>query len=130
MLTIRLPFPPSANRLWRAGKTKGKFYIDPSYAAWRLEAQRAFLMQKRELGPSVHGGFQAFITLDEKKRKKASDADNRVKAVLDFLQKMELIKNDKDADRVCVSWGPVDGCSVTVFDSKAPTAQIENILWG
>lgn len=124
MIILHLPFPPSANRLWRHTRKGGKnvVYIDAKYAAWKREADAMFLSQKLMLGERIKGGFTCFVTLDETRRRRASDVDNRLKAVLDSLQRWEVIENDKLADSVSVSWGPANGCIVALWPTAAKVA--------
>ncbi|CEG08736.1 endodeoxyribonuclease RUS [Afipia felis] len=115
MVTLTLPFPVSANRLWRTGN--GRTYLSPQYRAWKDEALAAYLLQKRDVGTPITGNFTYHITLDEKKRKQARDGDNRGKGVLDFLQAVGLIQDDKYADAGSWSWGPIEPgtCFVRLF---------------
>lgn len=106
MVTLTLPFPPSANRLWRTGN--GRTYLSPQYRDWKDSAFASYLQQKRVAGEPVQGAFTYHIVLDEKKRKQARDGDNRSKAVLDFLQSVGLIEDDKLADAGSWSWGPCE----------------------
>lgn len=106
MVTLSLPFPPSANHLWRTGK--GRTYLSPHYRAWKDDALVAYLQQKKDAGSPITGSFTYHITLDEKKRKQARDGDNRGKCVLDFLQSVGLIEDDKHADAGSWSWGPIE----------------------
>jgi Holliday junction resolvase RusA-like endonuclease len=117
MVTLELPFPPSANSIWRRGKHST--YISKQYAAWKKAAGDAFLMQKRGCGTPIDGHFTYHITLNEKRRKVARDGDNRTKVVLDFVQAMGLIVDDKFADAGGWSWGPVEGCTVRLFKRGA-----------
>lgn len=113
MVTLTLPFPVSVNRIWRHGK--GKTFISKQYAAWKGAAHVAYLQQRKSVGEPVAGNFTYHIILDEKRRKQARDGDNRGKVVLDFLQDVGLIVDDKFADAGSWSWGPVDGCMVRVY---------------
>lgn len=119
MVVLDLPFPPSANRLTRHGVRGGKLlsYTNPDYASWRKEAEGMFLQQKKTCGTPIKGFFTYHIALDKTRWPKASDGDNRAKAVLDFLQAMELIEDDKFAVSGTWSWAPVKGCMVQVHAS-------------
>lgn len=112
MVTLTLPFPVSVNRIWRQGK--GNTYLSPQYKAWKDEAYVAYIQQRKTVGTPVDGNFTYHIILDEKRRKQARDGDNRGKVILDFLQDVGLIVDDKLADAGSWSWGPVDGCMVRV----------------
>lgn len=114
---IAIPFPPSVNRIWkpttRRRKLKGKpgFYLDAKYTAWKGEADKVALAQKPL--PRIAGRFSARLVLDTARRRSNTDADNRVKVVMDWLQRVEVITNDSQADRVSVEWGEApEGCRV------------------
>lgn len=116
MVALSLPYPVSTNRIWR--HSKGRTHSSPEYAKWRDEALGMYQEQKRELGTPVVGHFTYHIVLNEKKRHGNADGDNRTKCVLDFLEKVGLIENDKYADGGSWSWGPLDetqGCFVQVW---------------
>jgi crossover junction endodeoxyribonuclease RusA len=112
-IMIDLPFPPSANSIWASKRNKfGKPMIFRSkrYEAWKRECF-ALLMAQRP--GKVRGPFFATITLGTHKRRKDSDADNRIKPTLDLLEVAEIIENDKYAERVTVQWGEApEGCRV------------------
>lgn len=118
MVTLTLPFPPSANRIWRTGK--GRTYLNPKYKAWKDEAFACYLQQKKVAGHPIAGHFTYHITLDEKKRKVARDGDNRNKAPLDFLQSVGLIEDDKLADAGSWSWGPIEPgtCFIRLYQKR------------
>lgn len=121
LVTINLSFPPSVNRIWRSRtghNGKPQFYLSPRYASWKRDNDnRVMAMRPR---PRVKGRFSATITLSDKKRRANSDADNRVKAILDFLQRAEIIENDSLADAVTVRWGYApDGVRVVLMPSGA-----------
>jgi Holliday junction resolvase RusA-like endonuclease len=130
VVILDLPFPPSANRLTRHGVRGGKLssYTNPDYVAWRTEAEGMFMQQKKGCGTPIKGFFTYHIALDKTRWPKASDGDNRAKAVLDFLQAMGLIEDDKFAVSGTWSWAPVKGCLVQVHASlnseleRAPSA--------
>lgn len=90
-------------------------YLSREYRAWKRHAD-AMMMGK--MPRPMRGHFDVEITLDETKR--AGDADNRAKVVLDWLQRVELIENDKLADNVRVGWGeaPFGCCSVGVISTE------------
>ncbi len=112
MVVIDLPFPISANRMWR--RSGSRIHISKEYAAWKSEADAMFMQQKRAAGKPIKGAFTYHIALDGTRWPKASDGDNRGKCLLDFLQRVGLIENDKYAASGTWSWAPVKGCTVAV----------------
>lgn len=110
--TFNLPMPPSLWRLYQgAGKTRRK---TSRYRRWIEQADRWATTQKPL--PKVRGPFSIHIVLDENTpSKKRSDLDNRIKAVLDWMQTRELIVNDRDARVITIGWGfAPSGCQVTL----------------
>ena len=109
--TLCLPFPISANRLWR--KSRSVVHISQEYKSWKLEAE-GWYVQQRKSTPRIPGNFTYHLTLDKTRRKVARDGDNRCKCVLDFIQRMDLIEDDKLADSGTWEWGEADGCVISV----------------
>lgn len=116
---LDLPMPTSTNRIWRSSRSR--VHKSNEYQAWRRVAENMFLAQKRACVP-IKGHFRADIILSSAKRRKTADCDNFSKAVMDFLEAMQLIENDCLADRVSIEWGkPEDapeGCRVFVFATE------------
>ncbi|MDH3740292.1 MAG: RusA family crossover junction endodeoxyribonuclease [Hyphomicrobiales bacterium] len=113
--------PPSTNNLFINVPGKGRVRSE-RYKTWRRAAENLYLAQKRGC-VAVEGHFRADIVLSSKRRRKNSDADNFIKAALDFLQSMNLIENDALADRVSVEWGEAEeGCRVFIMPSQQAEA--------
>jgi len=83
-VALTLPEPPSSNRYWRHGQ--GRTYLSPEAKQYRDDVMAAYL--------KVHGGKIAFptglveIRLEWHRGRKSGDLDNRIKQVLDALQKL------------------------------------------
>ena len=117
-VVLNLPLPPSANRLWGQGGGVGKHRVfrTPEYKAWTRHADKIALTQKRELIPQW---FTVEILLHHSGRMaRSSDSDNRIKAVLDYLQRIHIIENDKYCIGGSWRWAPLteapEGCKVIV----------------
>lgn len=86
-IVLRLPLPPSANRIWRVGRgrvRKADAYTEwLNLAGWQVQMQRA--------GNAIAGRFEARITMPETR----IDLDNNCKPILDLLQKQQVIANDR-----------------------------------
>lgn len=118
-----LPFPPSVNRIWRQGKNgRNNVYLSAEYRAWIRQANMAVVVngtwRKRVKMPGL---FRALIQLDTGQR--AGDVDNRIKAVLDWAQRSELIVDDKLCEEVTAKWVPSAdaprGCRLILRGAKA-----------
>lgn len=111
--TITLPFPPSLNRIWRYSRRNGKPYLAERYKTWKRAADNLYLTQKRRV-KRVKGPIDITIVFDAKHSGRC-DLDNRPKAVLDWLQRVKLIENDKLVQKLELRWGDApEGCRVTI----------------
>lgn len=116
-VSIDLTYPPSLNRIWRAttgANGKPRFYLAKRYETWKRVQDNLCMAEGWHKRP-IKGRFVAVITLDEGKRTARSDADNRIKVVMDFLQRAGIIENDSLADEVTARWGYApSGCRVVL----------------
>lgn len=98
-----LPFPPSTNSIWR--QSGNGVILSGVYKAWKKEADMAVIAngcwRKRVAMP---GPFEAMVLLDRALRTPAMDVDNRIKAVLDWAQRVELVVNDSRCEDVHARW--------------------------
>lgn len=116
MTQIHLPFPPSTNSLFK--NRKGGRCKTEAYKAWSIAAEEALLKQLRH--KRNHTGEVDIQIHLKSPDKRLSDADNRIKAVLDFLVQKQIIidDNSKYVKSIYVCWSestPV-GCYVNVKD--------------
>lgn len=108
MIRVELPFPVSMNRVWRVGRHKrsGKriVYRSPQYQKWIKEADSQWLIQKpRGSFKTIDGSFNARVMLS-RPDKRSRDCDNLAKGVLDFAQRVGIIKNDNNALEIRSGW--------------------------
>ncbi len=126
-ITLFLPLPPSANVLWRVNRRTGKPYLNPVYTKWKKQALASLWTQKPAGGfpHGFAGEFNVHITVPLAMR---GDVDNRVKAVLDFLQKPAcIIANDSQAQGAAISRSEHvkrGTCRVDVYDDRPLMADI------
>jgi len=99
---LDLPVPPSVNRTRRvdwAGRADVK--------RWMMRADELIYAFKQPCGPAdmLEGQFEATIILSEAHTK--MDADNAIKAVIDYARRLELVKDDspKFMRKITVEWG-------------------------
>jgi crossover junction endodeoxyribonuclease RusA len=116
---LDLPYPPSVNTIWR--RSHGGMTLSPEYKRWLDAADSLIYMGggTRKLGKIV-GDFEAFLTLD-KHHPRPGDLDNRIKATLDFAQRIEVITNDKFCQKLTVERGQApEGCRLVLrsWDTK------------
>ncbi len=118
---INLPFPVSANRLWRVGRrppgSHGKYvHISPTYHKWKQAADALYLTQKIRLNIVKLGKFSIDIVLSADMRRASQDGDNFIKCVLDWLQRVEIVDNDCLCESGSWTWGPApEGCEIVVW---------------
>jgi Holliday junction resolvase RusA-like endonuclease len=120
MIVLDLPMPPSVNRIWRR-RGGGGMYLAKEYQDWINRANNFLLAQKCKInGRQIKGRFELTLTISDRQRR--GDLDNRLKTVLDFCQRVNLIENDKHAERIVLEWGNApEGCRVRLapFVSRA-----------
>lgn len=112
MIAIDLPWPPSANRLWRVGRRRRKggkplVYPAPAYAEWQRQAALEWLPQRPKFFAMMAGPFKAKLVLcpPPSLRNRKWDRDNRAKACLDFAQKNQIIKDDSLCQEITIRSG-------------------------
>lgn len=98
MTTLTLPYPPTANNLYRnAGKKRVK---SEGYTAWLTEAGWLVRSQRALLVP---GRYRLSLIATAPDRR-ARDIDNLVKPVSDLLKKAGVIEEDSLAKSVFAEW--------------------------
>lgn len=106
--TLHLPRPTSVNR--------GIKYLgnkSPGTVRWFTQCNRHIMMMRPKPKP-VHGEFTIDVMIDKSWKRKV-DLDNMIKRLLDYLERVELIDNDKLCDDIHMHWGAAHGgCVVTV----------------
>lgn len=121
-IIIDLPIPTSTNRLHaRAHGSHGRVYRTKEYETWRKNCDGYLLkwrsdrrMAGLEPRPHIAGPFEFCIYLARNGHN--GDGDNRIKAALDWLQSVGMIRNDVDCQKGRWEWVPTAdapfGCRV------------------
>lgn len=113
-VVINLPMPPSTNRLWRSTR-RGVIYKDVSARDWCESA--AWTVAKQRKGVSFKGNVSVALEIEYRER---GDADNKIKAVLDMLERGGLLENDRQVVSGFWTWSDdVTGVRVTVAETKS-----------
>lgn len=101
-VSLRLPFPLSANNLY-AGKKRR--YPTSDYVRWRREADLMIMVARP---PKLTVPVRVAITLHPKDNRRR-DADNALKCLMDSLVRMEVIPDDSRqfVRGVSTEWGSV-----------------------
>ena len=97
-----MPWPPSANQIYRA--TNGRVIKSKKYRAWIQHATAHLLAEGIEKVPPP---YQVEITLIPPDKRRF-DIDNRLKSVLDILQKSDILEDDCFIDDLRVVRGQPD----------------------
>jgi Holliday junction resolvase RusA-like endonuclease len=112
-MTIRLPYPPSLNRLYRAVRGRSVKSADGrAYAS--LASGLVMASRVRVTGPFV------LSVLAVRPDKRARDLDNLLKPVLDVLQAGGAIENDSLCQCLMIRWADVSAG----ISSHSETAQL------
>lgn len=112
MITVNLPYPPSANRLWRA--VRGRQIKSAEYRAWLVEAQAAITQAR--ICASMPGAYHLEIHATRPDWR-ARDLDNLIKPLGDAIAAAGLVINDSKAVSIFAVWSPdppVKGGAITV----------------
>lgn len=79
-------------------------YRSQSYLKWIKEADQLFLLTKRGPVKKLTGLFVAVLQLHTTDLRRRRDADNRLKAPLDYCTRLGLIEDDSKAEIVMAGW--------------------------
>lgn len=108
-VVLDIPIPPSVNRTRRVDMAAAAATED-----WKRQADLLLMAtgqyRAARRAPPLER-FELLIILDEKRCR--LDPDNPVKAAVDYLRRIELIKNDdkRYMRRIVVEWGEApEGC--------------------
>ena len=107
MIELWLPYPPSANNLWRSAR--GRTYRSRTYTDWLLEAG---LLAKQCLKEPIKGPYKLSITAARPDKRKR-DLDNLLKPISDLLTSIGAIEDDHLCEMLTARWVTVgDGVAV------------------
>lgn len=99
MITLSLPFPPSANRLYRAVPGKGVMK-SAGYREWSLQA---LAWVQSQGSPHLAGAYCMSLEATPPDRRKR-DLGNLLKATEDALTDCGVITDDSFARRIILCW--------------------------
>ena len=117
---LSLPYPVSANRMYRAGK--GRVYKSDAYKTWQAEAHVAWLQQKNQLSVKRVDGRYLLLLEATPPDQRNRDIDNLVKSVSDFLQAVGVISNDHLSKRIILDWTDDPSAKAGVVATVYPIA--------
>lgn len=119
-VTVSLPYPPSANRLWRA--FRGRNIKSAEYRTWLSAVAADLATQPRE---RIDGPYRATVIVNRPDNRRR-DLSNTLKPIEDALQANGLIRDDADCQRLMVMWGSLPPSKdARVFVYLRPTKRPE-----
>ena len=103
-LTLRLPFPPSLNRIWRA--VKGRVLLSEAAREWKAAAANS--LPRGRVPPPFDGRLVITLLLcpPMKYGKRKWDIANREKLLADFLTEQRVWLDDSQIDVWLIVRGP------------------------
>ena len=120
-----IPTPPSVNSLFcnNFGKGRGRFKSG-KYVSWIADATRSIL----DTNPNPFKVEKFGIDLYVSRPNKQSDLDNRIKAIPDLLKICGIIDDDKNLDKISVTWlNKTDRTYFILYDIKELSGQNEKV---
>ncbi len=99
--TIKVKYPPSANRLWRV--FNGHLTKSLEYRKW---LDHSILLAKSQFHEETYKcelHVELFIGVPDKRKR---DLDNRIKPCLDLLQASQILEDDSLIHRLYAQWEP------------------------
>jgi Holliday junction resolvase RusA-like endonuclease len=121
-----MPYPPSANRLWRAVPGKGVLKSG-HYRAWLAEALALLRAQRPGLVP---GSYRLTI-IATRPDLRARDLDNLAKPISDALKQAGVIEDDSKAASILLQWSeslPVKGGQIRIVVEAAERPSAEAVV--
>lgn len=109
-VSLSLPYPPSANRLWRA--VNGRQIKSAEYRAWIDEAALSIRLQRPR---GIVGAYHLVIRASRPDRRRR-DIDNLLKPIWDALCQGGVVGDDCDCEHLTAFWsnGVVKGGAIDV----------------
>ena len=103
--TIRIPFPPSVNSLWRIGR--GRMFRSKKYMTFMKRCAEEIVWQAL---PPIDYKMEIEVVVGRPRNKDGSitkvrmDIDNRLKSTLDALEYFNVYTDDCLIEKLCASW--------------------------
>ena len=121
MIALSLPYPPSANHLWR--NVGDKTLLSEPYRKWRalafseISEQGAGWLRRNKIA----GPYQMVLLFDRPDRRRR-DLGNLEKPVSDALVAAGVVEDDKHCQRMTLAWSqraPGKGAKVHITIERA-----------
>jgi crossover junction endodeoxyribonuclease RusA len=114
LVSVTLPYPPSANRMWRhVGK---KVLRSREYEAWR--AQCGLIIRQETNGFGLAGPYAMTVQVGRPDRRRR-DLDNLLKPIGDVMVLAGAVEDDCHCQRIDASWSDeVTGVHVRLLQTR------------
>jgi Holliday junction resolvase RusA-like endonuclease len=115
VIVIRLPRPLSMNGLYYNHRSGGRS-ATLAHRNWRMSAMQEISAQRVNWPErQILGRYRLTLVVGRPdKGLRRGDLGNLEKCVSDVLTKMQVIRDDADAEEIILRWGDVAGCEVTI----------------
>jgi crossover junction endodeoxyribonuclease RusA len=119
VIALTLPYPPSVNDYYGCSRAGGR-YIKPKGRAFRIAVAETLCQHDRAaFAPFQVGELAARVLVNAPTGRRAQDADNGHKALLDALTHSGVWTDDRQVRLLLTEYGePIAGGSVSVFVEK------------
>ena len=100
-ISFNLPAPPSSNRIWRV--SNNRVHKSTEYTTWLKDMAWIVIQQigPRKQSEALQGPLSVTLVVHPSDgRNGRRDLDNSIKPVLDFMEHIRLIDNDRDVTRI------------------------------
>lgn len=111
MSTFTLPYPPSANRIWR--NVGGKTLKSAEYRQWLSVAIPTIIHQR----PEPVAGKYDLTVVATRPDNRGRDLDNLLKPVSDAIVQAGVVHDDQHVQNITIGWseeGPIKGGAILV----------------
>jgi crossover junction endodeoxyribonuclease RusA len=117
-LMVDLPYPPSANKLWRY--VGGRPIKSAHYRAWLHEAATLVVLAVR--ADIIEGPYALYIRAGRPDNRRR-DIDNLIKPISDALTHGGAVRDDCNCQRIEAEWvSDLSGIRVRVLSTKEVAA--------
>lgn len=120
MISLTVPYPPSANRMWR--RSGAKIHKSTEYQNWLKQV--GWLIKSKRVS-AIEGPYNLALKIapvrnqDGSASKRQRDLDNFIKPISDALQACGVIENDSFAQTIYMEWtSATDGCWIEVSEAR------------
>ena len=105
-LELQLPYPPSANRLWR--RQRGRMMLSGAALAYRQTVAGLWWTERQQQNLQPIGPRKCRIKiLAHPPDRRPRDLDNLLKPLLDALQWAGIMENDSQVQGLSIRWANI-----------------------